>query len=240
MNNWIDYWNRKESMQDKFWQKQAYFSAAQICKEMKFDKENSVLLDIGCGHGFVIERLAPFVKQAYGIDTSDINIKAAKERFCDKDNLAFYSLLPDRYLDIDKLNLQPVTHIICISVLQYYKSLEEICQLLANMKKIVAGGGGPVLLADLLIDYNFVKDSLGILWGDFLSGLLFSNLKEVFSTKHSHIYSKVRQQSPLLTIKHGDLEKICKQENASLTFLKHNVTACRFRKSAIIEIKKTK
>jgi 16S rRNA A1518/A1519 N6-dimethyltransferase RsmA/KsgA/DIM1 with predicted DNA glycosylase/AP lyase activity len=57
-NDWIDYWNRSDSMQDKVWRKDAIWTAKQICKELKFNKETDVLLEIGCGCGFIIESLS--------------------------------------------------------------------------------------------------------------------------------------------------------------------------------------
>jgi SAM-dependent methyltransferase len=233
MDNWIDYWNRKDSMENKQWQIQSRYVVNKICKEFSFDKDKDVLLDIGCGHGYIINGLSGFVKQAYGVDTSEINIDMNKDKFRGTKNLFFYKLPIDDYLGIDKLPIKNVTHAIIVSVIQYYKSLDEVRLLISNLKKIMAQGG-TLLLADLQIDYSLIKDIVGVLLGGLASGTFFLKLFEIASGKHN-IYTRIRAKNPILTMTRKDLEMICKQENVSLRFIKREMTTSWFRKSVTIK-----
>ncbi len=231
MANWIDYWNHKDTMSGEFWKKQADFFARQVMREIPFGPED-VVLDIGCGKGHVLAALAPHIKEGLGVDTSAACVAEAAARYSAVSNLRFQELPLDDYLAVDTLPLKNVTRILCVSVVQYYKSLDELHALIRNAKK-VAAPGCRMLIADLLIDYNLIKDISGVLLGGLLSGMFFDKAREAFSGNHS-LYKSTRDSNPVLTMSRKDVEGMCAAEKASLRFIRRNLTGNCFRGHALV------
>lgn len=231
--NWIDYWNRKDSMTGELWQAQADFFVRQVSREVTFGPED-VVLDIGCGNGHVIAALATRVKEAHGADTSQVSVDQSAARYASVPNLHFHTLPPDDYLALDTLPMRDVTRMLCVSVVQYYKSINELRGLIARAKSIAAPGC-LLLVADLLVDYNLYKDIAGVLLGGIESGTFFAKLREVVSGNHS-LYARIRAENPVLTMKKSDVEAICAAEGVQLRFIPRNLTGNCFRAHALIEL----
>ena len=232
-DNWIDYWNRKDSMTGQLWRSQSDFFVSRLTQEMTIGAED-VILDIGCGQGHVIANLAPNVREAHGADTSEHSLAQARKAYENVTNLRFHALPPDNYLALDRLPVRNVTRILCVSVVQYYHSLEELRTLIANAKRIAAPGC-LMLIADLLVDYSLYKDILGVLLGGLQSGTFLAKLREVISGNHN-LYARIRANNPLLTMTRQDLEAICAQENTTLRFIRGNLTGNLFRAHALIDL----
>lgn len=232
-DNWIDYWNRKDSMTGDLWRAQADFFVRRVEREMSFGPED-IVLDIGCGQGHVIAALASRVREAHGADTSEQSLEQSRRRYAELDNLLFHSLPREDYLALDHLPVRNVTRILCVSVVQYYRSLNELRTLIAKAKG-VAAPGCLMLLADLLVDYSLYKDILGVLLGGLQSGTFRAKLREVTSGNHS-LYARIRSKNPVLTMTRHDLETICANEDTVLRFLPGNITGNRFRAHALIEL----
>ncbi len=230
MAGWIDYWNRKDTMSGEFWRKQAFFFADQIIREIPFGPDD-VVLDIGCGKGHVLAALASRIREGIGLDTSAACIEESIARYGTTGNLRFQTL-PQDYLAIDSLSLKPPTRILCVSVAQYYKSLDELQTLIRNARKIAAPGCR-MLIADLLTDYNLIKDITGVLWGGLLSGMFVDKVREAFSGKHA-LYKRIRSDNPVLTMRRRDVKEICAAEKASLRFISRNLTGNCFRDHALL------
>ena len=231
--NWIDYWNRKDSMTGELWQAQADFFVRQVSREVTFGPED-VVLDIGCGNGHVIAALAGRVKEAHGADTSQVSVDQSAARYASVPNLHFHTLPPDDYLALDALPMRGVTRMLCVSVVQYYKSIDELRGLIARAKSIAAPGC-LLLVADLLVDYNLYKDIAGVLLGGIESGTFFAKLREVVSGNHS-LYARIRAENPVLTMKKSDVQAICAAEGVRLRFIPRNLTGNCFRAHALIEL----
>ena len=232
-DNWIDYWNREDSMTGKLWSAQADFFVRRVTREVRFGSDD-VVLDIGCGQGHVIAALASKVREAHGADTSEHSVAQSRERHNDVKNLHFHALPKDDYLALDRLPVRNVTRILCVSVVQYYRSLEELRALIAGAKS-VAAPGCLMLIADLLVDYSLYKDILGVLLGGLESGTFLAKLREVVSGNHN-LYARIRAKNPMLTMTRQDLEAICAEENTKLSFIPGNVTGNLFRAHALIDL----
>lgn len=231
--NWVEYWNRQGAMTGDLWRAQSDFFVRQLLKELAFGPDD-VLLDIGCGNGHVVSSLAPLVREAHGADTSALSVKTASKRYAQIPGLWFHLLDSADYLAVDELPLKGVTRIICVSVVQYYKHLDEVASLIARAKKIAAPGC-KMLLADLLTDYSLYKDIAGVLLGGFQSGTFFAKLREVVSGNHN-LYSRIRAENPVLTMTRREIENICAAAGAPLRFISRNLTGNLFRSHAIIDL----
>ncbi|MDR1946495.1 MAG: class I SAM-dependent methyltransferase [Desulfovibrio sp.] len=232
-DDWAEYWNRGEAMDGALWQAQSDFFVDRIRREMAFGP-GDILLDIGCGKGYVTGALAPLLREAHGADTSTHALEEARLRCAALPNLSFHRLDPDAYLDIHRLPVKDVSIIFCISVVQYYKNIGEVRTLIANAKKI-ASPGCLMLLADLLVDYNFCLDVAGVLLGGLESNTFLAKLREVFSGKHK-LYGRTRAEHPVLTMRRAEFEDACAAEKVRARFIRRNLTGNRFRTHALIEL----
>ena len=232
-SNWIAYWNQDSAMTGDLWPAQSDFFVRQIQKILSFGPDD-LLLDIGCGHGHGIAALAQSVKEAHGADTSAYCVRQAAARFAGRGNLHFHQLPPENYLALETLPVRGLTRIICVSVVQYYKCIDELQTLIRNANNIAAPGCH-MLLADLLVDYSLCKDIAGVLLGGLLSGTFTAKLQEVFSGHHGS-YKKTRKQNPLLMPSYEELRRIAREENALLRFIPRNLTGNCFRAHALFEL----
>ncbi len=232
-DNWVDYWNRKDSMTGELWRAQADFFVRQVTREISIGPDD-VVLDIGCGQGHVIAALASRAREAHGADTSEHSVAQSRERHAGIGNLHFHALPKDDYLALDRLPVRNATRILCVSVVQYYRSLDELRTLIAKAKSIAAPGCR-MLVADLLVDYSLYKDVLGVLLGGLQSGTFLAKLREVVSGNHS-LYARIRAKNPVLTMTRRDLERVCADEGTSLRFIPCNLTGNCFRAHALIDL----
>lgn len=232
-DNWVSYWNRKDAMTGSLWQAQSAFFVRQVLREIAFGPDD-ILLDLGCGNGHVTAGLAPYVKEAHGADTSVQAVHQARKLFAAVPNLHFHEVPPDRYLELDALPPRGVTRIVCVSVVQYYASLDEVRQLIARAKSIAAPGCR-MLIADLLTEYTLHKDIAGVLLGGVHSGTFFAKLHEVLSGNHS-LYARIRACNPVLTMSREDIRQLCAAEGVGLRFIGRNLTGNMFRSHALLDL----
>jgi SAM-dependent methyltransferase len=231
--NWIEYWNQDGAMSGPVWQAYTEYFIKEFTEEFSLTPDD-VLLDIGCGNGRITASLAKFVHKAYGADTSANCLEQANSSYAAGDKLSFFQLAPDNYLALDSLPIAPPTYIICVSIVQYYRSLDELRTLIASCKKIAAPGGRLVLV-DLLIDHKPLKDALGVLLGAFKTGTFLLRLREIFAGAYSS-YTETRASNHLLSMTRKQLEDICALEGVKLKFIKRDFVGTSFRPSALIEL----
>ena len=74
----------------------------------------SVILDVGCGTGHLVDKLNQFGLNVIGIDKSSSMISKAKENYPD------YNFVVGDVLDVSKFNNNNFTHIICLYFTIYY------------------------------------------------------------------------------------------------------------------------
>ncbi|MDR3049402.1 MAG: hypothetical protein LBV16_06165, partial [Elusimicrobiota bacterium] len=185
--------------------------------------------------GGLVSQLSPFVKTAYGADTSDLNIENNKRKYSNIRNLSFFSLSPNAYTQIAQLPIQEKPTIItCISVLQYYKSLDEIGQLIENAKKI-ASPNCIMILIDLLADINVIKDFAYSVIGSIFAKTFWAQVQEVFSGRYGKCPT-LRKKQPLLTMKRTELENLCAAHKVSLKFIKRKMTQDFARTNVALEL----
>lgn len=78
----------------------------EIIEFTKFLKNDSVVLEVGCGWGRILKSLAPHCKKIIGIDNSDVEIKEAKFFLADVSNSEMFyedgekTHFPDDYFDV--------------------------------------------------------------------------------------------------------------------------------------------
>jgi len=202
--NWSQYWDTQSDMGDDAWRKNAELFLAGSEAFFPLSSQDRVL-DIGSGPGFLAEMIRERVRHVHCVDTSPRFVEAGRKRLAGARNVMFTLLGPD-YLDYSFLAGEKFTRIGCASVIQYFKSTEEVRSLIA-MAQAHALPGALMLIADIPEPRPFLKDLAGLLrtaWRQrYLLKVLRFTLRSLWSD-----YSRLRKQVGLLTVKRDDLDAI--------------------------------
>ncbi|MCD1260026.1 class I SAM-dependent methyltransferase [Paenibacillus athensensis] len=107
------------------------------------------VLDIGCGDGLLIQRFAPFVQQAVGIDPDAQIIKRAQTRF---DAASHVSFMTGDFLQMSVLSPEErYQTVVCVATLHHM----ELKTALLQMRELLAPGGR-LLIVGLAADKSII------------------------------------------------------------------------------------
>ena len=84
--NWYHHILNHEVTENTFWERTDGLGRLDFSL---LNKDNTVFLDLGCGYGRVAKKIAPLVKEYYGVDFSLQMIEKAKTFFRDYKNVHF-------------------------------------------------------------------------------------------------------------------------------------------------------
>ena len=118
---------------------------------LNFNTKETKILDVGCGYGYLVERLANQGFEAYGCDISPEAIKKGKNKFGQKLNIKCADLainLPyeELYFDV----------VCCFGVFQYLPSKSKLA--FNQIKKVVSKNG------NVLISISLPENPIGKEW----------------------------------------------------------------------------
>jgi 2-polyprenyl-3-methyl-5-hydroxy-6-metoxy-1,4-benzoquinol methylase len=97
---------------------------------------DDVLADIGCGSGISIEKFAPLVRRAYGVDSNLEAVRFCRENFVAQKNVEILQ----GTLDKTGIAEKTLTKIICTEVLEHVY-LQQIPGILAHWKTLLKPSG---------------------------------------------------------------------------------------------------
>ena len=146
--NWIEYWNTETIFKDKLRKKDNEIFFRNISFFMDFTP-NDVVLDVGCGKCYLADLLKDKVKEVHCIDTSDRYLSACRKKLGKEENVFFYKMDEKNYTDLSFLKNVKFTKILCLSLIQYYKNIYEVKDLIRQIQK-TALPGSILLIADII------------------------------------------------------------------------------------------
>lgn len=230
MRNWIDYWDKETLSTDKFLLKHMEIFINQSSHILKYDKDD-VILDIGCGKGLLAEFLKDRVKHIYCLDTSKRNIDIVRNKYKNCKNVTAIHLSGD-YLDFSFLRPVKFTKIFLISVIQYYSSITDVERLIIEAKKISADNA-KLLIADIPIETNIIKNVYGLLIGSIKGRIVKESLRYILVSRFGKYYS-YRKELGLLRISESDLWKIINKLNLNASIINTQLTLSSNRKHLLV------
>ncbi len=219
--SWIDYWNTENIFKDANLQKSMEVFIRSTSQLLNYNIQD-IILDIGCGPGFLEAFLKDRVKEIHGLDTSEMYMDICRKKFSQEKNVFFYKLNNKNYTDLSLLKTNKFSKIICLSVIQYYKSITDVEMLIENVRK-VALPGAKFLIADILTTTRILSDIYGILKAGIKEKYLLETLKFLFRARIS-AYHKTRNTEGLLSFSDEDLKALINKMNLNAVILREKLT----------------
>lgn len=215
MSNWEDFWAKEpKAFKRVMFEATKYFYEQFIKKHPLTD--NTVLLDFGCGPGYLIEQVDTSKAKVVGVDLSENYIDICKSKFDKDGNVALYQINSyDNESLSSVLEEQKVNTIVVLSVIQYYKNREEVTKFL-NTIHIFATENQPVkiYLADVLgSKHSFIKDAVDIFINSIKRGYIIDFLKFMYINATSS-YKKNKQN--LLKLDFEYFEEFAKERGVAV------------------------
>ena len=201
--NWLDYWNKKNIWtESSLWKKNNDIFFNKTSNIFNYNSQH-VVLDIGCGNGDFAEKISTKVSQVYCLDTSQEYINICKSRFAHKENIKVLKIDED-YTNLSFIKDIKFSIIIANSVIQYYKSQNEVIELVKSIKKISLKDA-QFLIADIEILGSKKSSILKLIFNSIKNRFFLSLIKTGIKLITNKEYYKTVKRQPLLII---DIQKL--------------------------------
>ena len=231
--SWPIYWNKKNIWTNSdIWKKNNEIFFNKTSNIFNYNKKHTIL-DIGCGNGDFAKKISDKVGLIYCLDTSQEFINLCKINVSNKNNIKILKL-GDDYTNLSFLKNINFSIIIVNSVVQYYKSQEEIIKLVKSVKKI-AIKNAYFLIADMHVVTDKKKSYFKLIYNSMINGyfisLVIMGLK-IFMNKE---FRDMIKYQPLLIV---NLDKFIKDLSIlvnKVTVINENLTINPDRKHLLIQ-----
>ena len=231
--SWLTYWNKKNIWTDsEIWKKDVEFLYKKTFNMFNYNKKHMVL-DIGCGNGDFAKKISEKVGQVYCLDTSREFINLCKINVANRNNVKIFKL-GNEYTNLSFLKNVKFSIIIANSVVQYYRSQEEIMNLVKSVKKI-AVKNAYFLIADIHVTGDKKKSYSKLIYNSLTNGYFISLMKmrlKIFMNKE--FKDMIKYQPPLIV----NLDKFIRDLSIlvnKVTIINENLTINPDRKHLLIQ-----
>ena len=231
--SWPIYWNKKNIWTNSdIWKKNNEIFFNKTSNIFNYNNKHTVL-DIGCGNGDFAKKISDKVGLIYCLDTSQEFINLCKINVSNKNNIKILKL-GDDYTNLSFLKNINFSIIIANSVVQYYKSQEEIIKLVKSVKKI-AIKNAYFLIADMHVVTDKKKSYFKLIYNSMINGYFISLVKmglKIFMNKE---FRDMIKYQPLLIV---NLDKFIKDLSIlvnKVTVINENLTINPDRKHLLIQ-----
>jgi SAM-dependent methyltransferase len=231
-HNWTEFWRGKNEFDRSMDVNFTYF-LSRVTKYVSFNKSLNVL-DIGSGPGHLEDSIYHKVNEIHGVDVSERYNQNAREKHKDHPNVFFHDLSATDYLNFSMLNGKKFDIIIVMSVLQYYKSKDEVLLLLKNLMPFTTKGS-KILLCDLIVQQSAFKEIIEIMIEYLKAGKIIYAVSLFFRLRFSQYY-QVKKNNGFLILTEQDWKEILSQLGLKGSFIKEKLTLHKRRKNILIEM----
>lgn len=231
-NNWVDYWETESIFKDANWRKNMAIFIRSTEPLLKYTMQD-IILDIGCGPGYLAEFLKNRVKEIHCLDTSERYLHICRKKFARDQNVFIYKLNSKNYTDFSIFKPKKFSIIICLSVIQYYKSIIDVEKLIEEVRRI-ALPGSKFLIADIQTNAGTFSDVWGILKTAFKEKFLFEALLFLLRARTSS-YHKIRSSEGLLILPVEKLKELIDKLNLNAEILDTRLTLNANRRHLLVK-----
>lgn len=205
VNLWTNFWNKQDIWTNTDWKINTNQFLHHFPKIHQL-KRTDVILDIGCGEGHLADQISPFVKQVYCLDTSRRFIHICRKKFRHRENISVMEIPQADYTNLQFLQPHTFSVIVCMSVVQYYRSIEELESLLRSIK-LIAKSGAIGLIGDILIQPPTFVDAFNLLRHSMEQHHALHTISTLVKARFSEYYA-LRKSQGLLVIPPSIIERL--------------------------------
>ena len=218
---WIEYWKRGDSSSETVSKHNMNFFLKATSKIMQFNAED-IVLDIGCGYCHLAEALRDRVREIHCVDISEFYLERCKVMFAGAENVFFHKLSENNYTDLGVLGRVAFSKIVCLSVVQYYRGIEEIERLILAVDK-VAANGAEFLIADIPVSKPGCKEAFKTIVYAGMNGK-FTDSCLLFVKGLTGAYRRVSREVGLLTLSVAQIKEMGERFNLNFKILEDQLT----------------
>ena len=193
---------------------------------MKYSAED-VVLDVGCGAGYLHESLRTRVREVHGVDVSERYLEHCRKKFEGVSNCRFYKLDERDYTNLSFLPERAFTKIVCLSVVQYYDRKEDLGALIRSMQR-VAAPGAVALVSDIPATVGTGSDAVSLLALAAKERHLVDTLRYLLKMRFSE-YHSVRTKNGVLRYEPDELARIARDMGLAAEVMSDQLTVNRSR-----------
>lgn len=216
MKDWQSFWSEKKTGFDFIMRNTTPFFYEQYLSKNPL-KTNKIILDYGCGPGFLIEKI-PKENTIIGADISRDYIEICNEKFADSPNTSF-ELITESNTFQHILSKTKPDLIIAVSVVQYFENDPALKKFIDDVKNYSKECDKRVqlVIADVIPNQQSkLRDAFEVCFhsirtGYFLDFLRF--MREVLSSDYSKTQLKVNKTDPEF------FDLYAKENNVKIEFL---------------------
>ncbi len=230
-STWLDFWQKENEFDDSMSTNYAYF-LARVETYIPLSKTQKVL-DIGSGPGNLEDAWHNRVAEIHGLDVSKRYNEMARAKHANHPTVHFHDLPADDYLNFSPVAGQQFDVIIVMSVVQYYRSADEVEGLIRAIQQ-VAAPGAKALICDLMVGGSVLKDIASIIGRSLRQGQLLSMLKLLVRLRFSSYYT-VRKQNGFLILSEREWLDITRRLGVNAQFLTEPLTLQQERRNLLIQ-----
>jgi ubiquinone/menaquinone biosynthesis C-methylase UbiE len=231
-SNWIDWWNTETVIRHVTWQKNMEIFMRTTEPLLNYSPQD-IILDIGCGPGYLAAFLKDRVKELHCVDTSERYLGICRDKFAEDKNVFFYRLNEDDYTNLSFFKTNKFSIIICLSVIQYYRSSDDVEKLIEEVRR-VALPGSKFLIADIPISDSKISGIWALLRSALKEKRLSETVKLFFQLTTSG-YRKAYSSLGLLIFPLGKLEELIDKHNLDAQVLRIRMTSNENRGHLLIK-----
>lgn len=229
--NWIDFWESQELFDERFLRKNLELFVERTESLLGYGR-HQIVLDIGCGPGYLADLLQHRVKALCGVDTSLRDIAACRRRLGAVDNLRFEHVDHRSYRLPFPFAGEGYDLIVCQSVAQYLFDFTEVERLIRAAAE-VAAPGAKLLISDLPRSQRVALDVASQLWYGSTRGFLKEVLRGFVAARFSD-YRRLRRSPGVLTFPRWRLEGLAKRLGLDATIVERNLTVNASRQHLLV------
>jgi SAM-dependent methyltransferase len=154
-NTWSSFWKKPNDAFNRVMKVATNFFYRELMKRFPL-KRGDVVLDYGCGPGFLINNFVDAGIDVTGADINEYFLQQNSEKF---PGIEFVLLSDKTRISFTKR----FDYIILLSIVQYFPSLENLDVIMQNLKEHLKPGG-KIIIADVLDEHtSSARDATGIL-----------------------------------------------------------------------------
>ena len=232
--NWLNYWDKKNIWtESELWKKNNEIFFQKTSNIFKYNN-NQTVLDIGCGNGDFAYKISSKVDQVYCLETSQEYVNICKNKFSNRNNVKVLKL-SDNYTDLSFIKNIKFSIIVANSVVQHYRSQQEIVDLVKSVKKI-SSNNAQFLISDMEVSNKKITTYIKLIYNSIINGYFTSLVKMGLKLATNNKYSKTKKNLQVLFIDPDKLINDLSSFVKEVTEIKEHITVNVNRKHLLIKL----